>query len=80
MHFSILKLIFVLLFRSMFHSRALNNKITRLHERCLRVIYNNKNSSFEEPLRKDDSVTIHYRNIQANAVEMYKVGKGYLLK
>ena len=24
----------------MFHSRTLNNKINRLHERCLRIIYN----------------------------------------
>ena len=24
----------------MFHSRILNNKINRLHERCLRIIYN----------------------------------------
>ena len=26
----------------MFHSRCLNNKINRLHERCLRMIYNDK--------------------------------------
>ena len=32
----------------MFHSRTLNNKINRLHERCLRIIYNNKISNFEE--------------------------------
>ena len=32
----------------MFHSRTLNNKVNRLHERCLRIIYNNKISNFEE--------------------------------
>ena len=26
----------------MFHSRSLNNKINRLHERCQRIIYNDK--------------------------------------
>ena len=26
----------------MFHSRSLNNKINRLHERCFRIIYNDK--------------------------------------
>ena len=32
----------------MFHSRCLNNKINRLHERCLRMIYKDKISNFEE--------------------------------
>ena len=60
----------------MFHSRNLNNKINRLHERCLRVIYNDKTSSFEQLLENDNSVSIHHRNIQALAVEMYKVTNG----
>ena len=34
----------------MFHSRALNNKKIRLHEGCLRIIYNDKLSKFEELL------------------------------
>ena len=60
----------------MFHSRNLNNKINRLHERCLRVIYNDKTSRFEQLLENDNSVSIHHRNIQALAVEMYKVTNG----
>ena len=32
----------------MFHSKKLNNKIDRLHERCLRVVYNDRLSTFEE--------------------------------
>ena len=47
----------------MFHSRALNNKINRLHERWLRTLYNDKTSTFNELLEKDNSVSIHYRNI-----------------
>ena len=57
----------------MFHSRNLNNEINRLHERCLRVIYNDKTSSFEQLLEKDSSVSIQHRNIQTFATEMYKV-------
>ena len=60
----------------MCHSRALNNKINRLHERCLRIIYNHKTSTFKELLEKDNSVPIHCRNIQALAIEMYKVVNG----
>ena len=57
----------------MFYSRKLNNKINRLQERSLRIIYDDDDSSFEELLRKDGSVTIHHRNIQALATEMFKV-------
>ena len=58
---------------SMCHSRTNNNKINRLHERCLRLINNDKQSSFDELLQKDDSVSIHMRNIQILATEMYKL-------
>ena len=60
----------------MCHSRIINKKINRLHERCLRMIYCDKQSSFEELLEKDSSVSIHERNIQILATEMYKVSKG----
>ena len=39
----------------MFHSRKLNNKINRLHERFLRLIYSDRGSSYEELLDKDNS-------------------------
>ena len=60
----------------MYHSRALNNKINRLHKRCLRIIYNDKQLTFEELLEKDDSVSVHIRNLQTLAIEMYKVMNG----
>ena len=60
----------------MFHSRTLNNKINRLHERCLRIIYNDKLSNFEELLHKDNFVSIRHNNINALAIEMYKVVNG----
>ena len=57
----------------MLHSRNNNNKIKHLHERCLRLIYSDKKSSYENLLEKDNSVSIHHKNIQALAIEMFKV-------
>ena len=34
----------------MFHNRALNNRINKIHERALRLVYQNKNLSFSELL------------------------------
>ena len=57
----------------MFHSRKLNNKISRLHERYIRIIYNDRLSTFEELLNKDNSVSIYHRNVPCLATEMFKV-------
>ena len=57
----------------MCHNRTKNNKINRLHERCLRLIYNDKKSSFEELLEIDSSVSVHDRNLRALATEIYKI-------
>ena len=57
----------------MFHSRTMNNRINRLHERALRLVYKNENSSFEELLELDGSFTVHERNLQRLATEMYKI-------
>ena len=57
----------------MCHSRLMNNKINRLHEKCLRIVYSDKTSSFEELLHKDASVNIYTRNLQVFATEMFKV-------
>ena len=57
----------------MFHSRALNNKINSIHERALSITYNDSKSTFEELLNKDNSVSIHHRNLQVLAIEMFKI-------
>ena len=59
----------------MFHNRALSNRINRIHERALRLAYQNKNLSFSELLELDNSVTIHQRNLQVLVTEMFKVKK-----
>ena len=55
------------------HSRALNNKINRIHERALRLVYRDKKSTFEELLNKDNSVKFHIKNLQVIVAEMFKV-------
>ena len=60
----------------MCHSRSLNKKINKLHERALRLVYKDKNLTFEQMLEKDGSFTIHQRNLQKLATEMYKVKNG----
>ena len=54
-------------------SRSNNNKIKHLHERCLRIVYQDKQSSYENLLLTDGTVSMHHRNIQALAIEMYKI-------
>ena len=59
-----------------FHSRKLNARINRLHERALRVVYKNFDSSFEELLRRDSFTTLHQRNMQKLITEIFKVKTG----
>ena len=56
----------------MFHSRTLNNRINRLHERGLRMVYKEYKLTFNELLHKDNSFSIHHRNLQRFAMEIYK--------
>ena len=60
----------------MFHSRRLNNKINSIHERALRITYQDNTSTFQELLNKDNSVSIHHRNLQVLAMEMFKIHRG----
>ena len=60
----------------MFHSRKMNSRINKIHERALRIIYGDKNTTFRELLSKYNCFTIHERNIQNLAIELYKVVNG----
>ena len=57
----------------MFHSRKQNHHINRIHERALRVVYKDYNSSFDELLEKDNCYNIHDRNLQKLVTEISKV-------
>ena len=54
-------------------SRTVNNKISKLHERCLRIVDNDKNLSFKELIRIDKSVPIHIKNLQVLATKILNV-------
>ena len=60
----------------MFHSRKLNERINQIHERALRIVYKDFNSSFQELLIKDNSLNIHHRNLQNLVTEIFKVKNG----
>ena len=62
----------------MFHNRELNNKINNIHERALRITYKDKTTVFKDLLLKDNSVTIHHKNLQVLATENFKFIHGYL--
>ena len=57
----------------MFHNRIFNNHINRIHERALRIAYQDHNSTFEELLAKDGSFKIHDQNLQRLIIEIFKV-------
>ena len=56
----------------MFHSRPTNNKINRLHERALRIVYDDDVSTFDQLLAMDKSFCIHHQIIKRLLTEIYK--------
>ena len=56
----------------MFHSRRTNNKINRLHERALRIVYDDDVSTFGQLLAMDKSFCIHHQNIKRHLIKIYK--------
>ena len=60
----------------MSHNRTLNNRINRIHEQALRIVYRDKTSNFTELLQKENAVTVHQTNLQVLATKVYKVKMG----
>ena len=53
--------------------RSSNIRINHLHERALRIVYKDNESTFEDLPKKDNSVSIHHKNIRLLGIELYKV-------
>ena len=49
-----------------------HSKINNIHERALRIAYQDFTSSFAELLINDNSVSIHQRNLQLLVTEVYR--------
>ena len=62
----------------MFHSRRLNKKINNVHEKVLRIVYSGYKSTFQKLQDKDASFSVHHKNIQTLAIEIYKHIHGLL--
>lgn len=50
----------------------LSSKINKLLERCLRLICTDKTSTLQEFFDKDSPVTIHMKNVESLATELYE--------
>ena len=61
----------------MFYSRGRNNKINRIYIHSFKNTYKDKSSTFQELLEKHNSVSMHHRNIQKLAIEIYEVLHGF---
>ena len=59
----------------MFCQRLSNTRINHLHERALRIAYDDNESTFQDLLKQDNSVSIHHKNIRLLGRELYKVKK-----
>ena len=57
----------------MFCSRNANNLINKIQERSLRLITNDKTSTFEHLLQANNELTTHQRNLQVLMVEVFKI-------
>ena len=57
----------------MYHNRTLNNKINYLNKRCLKIVHNDRKSTYEHVLIRDRSVSVHIKNLQILATQIFKV-------
>ena len=60
----------------MFCSKTLQNKISQIQKRALRMVYNEPNLNLEKLVELDKSTTIHIKNIIILLSELYKTTRG----
>lgn len=56
------------------HCSVNKNKINRLYDRCLRIVYSDSGSSFEDLLDKATSA-IHVKNVRSLTIEMFQLSE-----
>ena len=56
----------------MFCSRKCNSRFNRIHERAMRIAHDDYESTFEQLLIKNKTITSHKKNLQYLAIEIYK--------
>ena len=56
----------------MFCSRRLNSLVNNVHERALRIAYDDHNSSYSELLKTKNERTIHQQNINVLMKKIYE--------
>ena len=70
----------------MLHSQTMNNKINRLHERSLMIVYSDKNSAFEELLENSSGafnfVRYHIPHFCSKKIQWFQfissgIGRGF---
>ena len=61
----------------MFHSRKMEHRINSIHKRALKLVYQDSpDLTFQELLAKDKSVSVHQKNLQLLATEIFKSKTG----
>ena len=60
----------------MFCSRRSNSLVNNVHERALRIVHDDHNSSYFELLKTKNERTIHQQNINVLMKEIYKFENG----
>ena len=56
-----------------FCSRKSNDLINEIHKRSLWIVTNDKNSNFEDPLKSNNQITAHQRNLQVFMTEVFQI-------
>ena len=51
----------------------MDNRINKMQERALRLVYKDERQTFNDLLKLDSSVTVHQQNLQILAKEIFKV-------
>ena len=60
----------------MYTSRYLNNALNSIHKRTLRLIYSDYELPFDRILEDNKQKSIHKKNIESLAIEIYKFEAG----